>query len=105
VRNRRRAALTCCLIGVLTSACARQDRQIRQHQQALESCAATVQAVASAWLDGHVSGTYAHTALEQTLVLAEQERTALAGRPQLLVDEPAPTSRRRQIIWSGRLPR
>lgn len=70
----------------LSSACTSDDRQLQQHQEKLESLTATTTAVANAWLAGSVSPAYSRTALEQTLVLVEQERTAVAGNAQMLAE-------------------
>jgi hypothetical protein len=70
----------------LSSACSSDDSQLQQHQEKLESLTATTTAIANAWLSGSVSPTYGQTALEQTLVLVEQERTAVASDPGMLAN-------------------
>lgn len=74
------------LLGLAVTDCGRQDRQLQQHQEKLESLGATTKAIAEAWLGGSVSGTYTLTALEQTLILVEQERSAFATVPEALLD-------------------
>jgi hypothetical protein len=70
----------------MSSACSDTNSRLQQHQEKLDSLTSTTTAVATAWLDGNVSGTYGHTALEQTLLLVEQERTAVASNPKTLAD-------------------
>src|SRR4051812_49900114 len=74
------------VVGLSAGACARQDARIQQHQERLESLGSTTAAIGRAWMDGDTSGTFTRTALEQTFLLVEQERSALAESPQALLD-------------------
>ena len=80
---------TPCAIVVLalaSGACSRQDARLEQHRKKFESLGATTAAIGEAWLSGSVSGTYTVTALEQTFLLVEKERTTLASAPEALLD-------------------
>jgi hypothetical protein len=68
------------------SACSRDESRLQQHRRSCESLGATTAAIGEAWLAGRLSGTYAGVAFEDTLRLLEQERAALASRPELLAD-------------------
>ncbi len=74
------------VLALTGSACSRQDARLEQHKEAFASLGETTAAVSEAWLGGDVSGTYTATALEQTFLLVEQERTALAASPEMLQD-------------------
>ena len=69
-----------------SAACTRQDARLQQHREVFESLGATTEAIGQAWLSGAVSGTYTSTALKQTLLLVEQERTALTATAETLAD-------------------
>jgi hypothetical protein len=75
-------------IALGASACSRTDRQLQQQREKLDSLSASTTAIADAWLAGSTSGTFTTTALEQTFVLLETQRQALAA-PNTLVDQRA----------------
>lgn len=74
------------LIAAAAIGCARQDDQLREHREKLESLEASATAIGESWLAGSASGTFTTTALEQTFRLVEQERSAVASAPDALVD-------------------
>lgn len=74
------------LAALCAAACTRHDTQLRDHSDQFESLSTTTRTIVQYWLDGKVSGTYALTALDQTYVLVEQERTSLAATPSMVID-------------------
>jgi hypothetical protein len=66
--------------------CGRQDTRLQQHREKFESLGATTAAIGESWLAGSTSGTFTVTALNQTFLLVEQERAALASSPEALLD-------------------
>ena len=73
-------------LSLTVAACTRQDARLEQHKKDFESLGETTAAICEAWLAGDLSGTYTRTALDQTFMLVEQERTALAASPEALLD-------------------
>jgi hypothetical protein len=74
------------IAAMALAACTSQSDALEQHQEKLESLGASSAAIAEAWLGDTVSSKYTSTALEQIYQLVEQERTALAAKPQALAD-------------------
>jgi hypothetical protein len=81
-----RAARAGVLASLFLGACASPQDIIQQQREKLASLGASTALVARGWLDGHVSGTYAGTALEALLAQVEQQRAVIAQKPRLLVD-------------------
>jgi hypothetical protein len=73
-------------LALTAAACARQDARLEQHKQKFESLGETTAVICEAWLRGDTSGTFTRTALQQTFLLVEQERTVLAASPEALLD-------------------
>jgi hypothetical protein len=70
---------------MLLCGCTSVEREMDQRREQLHSLASTTTAIAEAWLEGRVSGTYARTAFRQTYVLVEQQRSALVASPRELL--------------------
>jgi hypothetical protein len=84
---RARAVASAIVIAAAAcAACSDQNEKLRAHQEKIQSLSASTGSIADAWLAGSTSGTYAVTALEQTFLLLEKERAALASEPESLVD-------------------
>lgn len=78
--------MLCAVFALASLGCSRQDARLQQHREKFESLGATTEAIGESWLAGSVSGTYTLTALDQTFILVEQERTTLASSPEALSD-------------------
>jgi len=74
------------IVSVGAVSCSRQDERLEEHKEKLESLRSSAAAIGEAWLAGSTSGIYTNTALEQTFMLVEQERTALTSTPDALID-------------------
>jgi hypothetical protein len=83
----RRIAYALIAATALTaSSCTRQDTRIQQLTEEFASLRATTTGIGEAWVAGDVSGTYALTALDQTLRMLDRQRTELTTSPRSLLD-------------------
>jgi hypothetical protein len=73
----------------------RQSFPLEQLQKSLASLAATSRAVAGAWLNGYMTGRSAHRAFSQTVMLLDDERSALSSQPRMRIDPLGAT------LWHG----
>jgi hypothetical protein len=78
--------MLCAAVVLALAGCGRQDTRLQQHREKFESLGATTAAIGDSWLAGSTSGTFTVTALNQTFLLVEQERAALASTPEALLD-------------------
>jgi hypothetical protein len=85
-RARRTWSIILAVITLASASCSRQDERLQQHREKFESLGSSTAAIAEAWLGGSTSGTFTGIALEQTFLLVEQERSALASTPDALLD-------------------
>ena len=83
----RARAFASIVITIACAGCSRTDRQLEQHSEAFTSLSASTAAITDAWLRGLVSGTYALTALDQTFLMVEQERTSLTASASMVIDD------------------
>jgi hypothetical protein len=86
VRPLFRRSIPALIAAFVLIGCSREDEAIGQHRRSFESLGSTMAAIDEAWLAGDLSGTFTVTALEQTRLLVEKERTALAASPAMLAD-------------------
>jgi len=84
--DRLRTIAVVSLAVMAVTGCGRQDSQLQQHEETMESLSSSTSAIVDAWLHGSVSGTYTATALEQMLMLVEQDRSSLTASSKLLID-------------------
>jgi hypothetical protein len=83
---RRASPIVVAVAMLAVVGCSREDERFQQHREKFESLGSFTAAVAEAWLAGNTAGTYTRTALEQTFLLVEQERSTLASTPEALRD-------------------
>ncbi len=80
------AVLAALVIVAGCAACRSADDEFRQHRQKVESLEATSSFIAQSYAAGGISSTYTRTALERTLRLVEEERSALGESADTLAD-------------------
>jgi len=80
------------LVVALAAGCRSQQQILDEEREGLSSVRASATSVCRAWLDGRISGTYAHTALQQLQELLEQQREQLMQSSDELLSDPAARS-------------
>lgn len=81
-----KAAALVVLSASLFAGCASPQDTIRQQREKLESLGASTQLLVDDWLAGHLQRRYARTALDALFQQVEQQRSALATKPETLAD-------------------